>query len=200
MNNLIGITGKIGAGKSLCADYLTSQYGYEEYCFATPLKQIASVFGFTHQQLWGTQEEKLLIHPYWKVSGRTFLQILGTNLFRQHFSSVFSAALPEWNMQNSIWIECFKRKYEAEKNLKKFVVSDVRFKDEAKAIKDLGGTLIRIYRPSSEDNKGQETLHISENEINEIEVDYEILNNSSKEHVFEMLQKIVTKSTQSEKN
>lgn len=59
---IIGITGKIGSGKSTLSSYLTENHNYEEYSMAKPLKEIGKIFGFNDQQLYGTQEQKLEIH------------------------------------------------------------------------------------------------------------------------------------------
>ena len=56
---IIGITGKIGSGKSTLAQILEEKFGYTEYSMATPLKEIGRIFGFTEEQLYGTQEQKL---------------------------------------------------------------------------------------------------------------------------------------------
>lgn len=165
---LIGITGKIGSGKSTLAQYLVDQHGYEEYSFADPLKQIAMVLGFTEQQVYGTQENKLEIHPYWGISGREFLQKAGTELFRQELPRLIPS------MKN-IWIELFRLRYE--ENPKLYVVSDVRFLDEAKIIKELGGIVIRTKRTNlAVSDSKTELKHSSETEMERINVDYTIDN------------------------
>ena len=58
------------------------------------------------------------------------------------------------------------------------VIDDVRFLNEAKLINVFNGTLIRIRRPSLEQNKN-ENLHLSETEQDGILVDYDILNDGS---------------------
>lgn len=170
---IVGITGKIGSGKSTMANYLTSAHGYEEYSFAKPLKEIGRLFGFSDKQLYGTQEQKLEIHPYWGISARYFLQKMGTDLFRDLLPTV----IPEIKKgDNTIWVELFKLKYKEEPKL--YVVSDVRFLDEAKIIKDLGGIIIRTERNNSVTSEsGNEHLHKSELGIEKIVPDYVVDNN-----------------------
>jgi len=165
---IIGITGKIGSGKSTLASYLQKK-GYTEYSFAQPLKEIGRIFGFSDKQLFGSQQEKLEIHPYWKVSAREFLQRVGTDLFR--------VALPQSCPEMfSVWTRLFILKYSQEPG--NYVISDVRFLDEAKTIKDLGGVLIRTSRNCQDSSlSGTEHLHVSEVEMSQIEVDFTIDNN-----------------------
>lgn len=172
--NLIGITGKIGAGKSTLATIL-QKYGYTEYSFATPLKQIAEIFGFSKESLYGSQEDKLKIHEKWGISARYFLQKLGTDIFRISLKD----KIPEMKIDNSIWIELFKLKYNPSI---KTVISDVRFLDEAKAIKELGGIIIKIERTNNRYDKSSETnsnTHVSEIEMEQIRPDIIIQNDDS---------------------
>jgi len=160
---LIGITGRIGSGKSTLATNLVNTFNYKEYAFADPLKEICKVFGFTDKQLYGTQESKNSLHPYFGITARSFMQQLGTNLFRNYFKQAF----PELQLNNSVWVELFKMKYETEKELGyKYIISDVRFQDEADLIKRLGGIIIRTYR-----NQEEFSLHDSENDIDYISAD-----------------------------
>lgn len=178
--SLIGITGKIGSGKSTAASYLVKKYGMEEYAMAKPLKEIGKVFGFTDRQLYGTQEQKLEIHPYWGISAREFLQKVGTELFRDQLPVI----LPEMNIKRTIWCDIFRLKYlEHPVNT---VVSDVRFLDEEETIHELGGTVIRIVRPSLISS----SEHRSELEIDEIHAEHVIVNDGTLEDLYSKLDAI----------
>lgn len=167
---IIGLIGGIGSGKTTLTNYIVQNYDFTEYSFAEPLKQIGKIFGFTQEQLYGTQEQKLEIHSKWGISGRTFLQKIGTELFRGKLYDV----IPEMKGEDTIWIELFKTKYKQEP--KNYIVSDIRFLDEALAIKKLGGILIRLKRTNLED--GNEYNHTSEQQINKIQYDYFIDNDN----------------------
>ena len=140
--SIIGITGQMGSGKSTAASYLKEKYGYTEYAFANPLKDIAVVMGFNVDQVYGTQDQKLEINKMWGVSGREFLQKFGTDICRDTLPSLF----PNNDFgQNTIWIKLFE-KYCVDNPGVNIVVSDVRFPDEARFITSAGGSIIRIDR------------------------------------------------------
>lgn len=161
---IIGITGKIGSGKSTLANELVKA-GFKEYSFANPLKRIAEILGFDPKNLYGTQEEKLEIHPFWNVSAREFLQKVGTELFRENLPKL----LPTMNLKYSIWIQLFLLEYQ--KNPGNYVISDVRFLDEASAISKLNGKIIKTFRKNQ-----SQSNHKSEQEIDLIK--YDILVNN----------------------
>jgi ABC-type glutathione transport system ATPase component len=174
---ILGLIGKMGSGKTTLANILIEKYNFTEYTFAKPIKDIGEIFGFSQEQLYGTQSQKLEIHPYWGISGRIFMQKIG-QMFREHFKEV----IPEMKIQTP-FLEIFKSNFKQDCN---YVISDVRFKDEAEFIKSLGGVLIKIERnnlsQSSECNS-----HISETEMESIVFDYKIQNNSSLENLEEKI-------------
>jgi hypothetical protein len=162
---IVGITGKLGSGKTTLANNLI-EHKYEEYSFAEPLKRIAEILGFTKSQLYGTQEEKLEINELWGVSGREFLQRLGTEVFRKYIPTVF----PSLNTNVTIWAELFRQKYI--RHPKNYVISDTRFLDEEEVIRSLGGTIIKTVRASSvSSSSGNEHTHSSEIELERIRYD-----------------------------
>jgi len=166
---IIGITGKIGSGKTTLANYLVKSHNYTEYSMASPIKSIAQIFGYTHDQLNGSQQQKLEIHEHWGISGREFLQKVGTELFRDKIKEV----LP--NMK-SVWVDLFRLQYEKEP--KAYVISDIRFVDEANIIKQLGGIIIKVVRNSDVSSATRiEHVHKSELEMDSIPIDITIDNN-----------------------
>jgi len=167
---IIGITGKIGSGKSTVSNYIVNKYNYTEYSMASPLKEIASIFGFSHEQLHGTQEQKLQKHSVWDISARTFLQKVGTEMFRD-----IHTIIPDMKIEKTIWVDLFKQKYK--KDPKMYVISDVRFLDEANMIKELGGVIIKTVRINNISSESKiEHSHISETEMEQIQPDFVIDN------------------------
>lgn len=146
MSLLIGINGEIGSGKSTLTDYLVRAHGMAEYAFAKPLKDIAVTLGFQPHQVFGTQEEKLETNEFWGISGRKFLQVFGSEVCRDYVPTV----LPDMQFNDvTMWVRLFE-KFRMDHPNVNTVVSDVRFADESQKIKQLGGYIIRVVRPTQE--------------------------------------------------
>lgn len=167
-SNLIGIIGKKRVGKDTMADFIIKEYNYVKYSFANPLKEACRyIFQFNDEQLYGNLKETP--DARWNnITPRVILQTVGTQLFREDLN----IHLPELgNMEDTIWIHNFNLWYGNNKD-KKVVIPDVRFLDEAKAIKNNGGILIKIER----DNLNNTDLHKSEQELDDIIPDIIIKN------------------------
>lgn len=186
---LIGITGKIGSGKTTASRYLCNHWFFKEYTMAEPLKDIAKIFGFNEAELYGTQAQKLKIHPKWGISAREFLQKVGTDLFRDKLREV----IPDMKIEKSIWCDIFKLKYNKDCST---VVSDIRFVDEAQTIKELGGFIIHIERDSilnemASAHMASALTHRSELEMKDIEPDFYINNNGDVQQLYKELDRIL---------
>ena len=178
--SIIGLTGQMGCGKSTAATYITEKYGFTEYSFANPLKNIAVIMGFNNNQVFGTQEQKLEINNLWGVSGREFLQKFGTDVCRETLPGIFHN---HDFKQYTIWIKLFE-KYCADNPDLNIIVSDVRFPDEARFITSAGGSIIKIERDTKSAISSVNT-HKSEVPIPECYVSYVIKNNYSMKNLHE---------------
>lgn len=136
MNMLIGITGAAGSGKDTVADHLFAKHSFTPTSFARPLKQaVKDIFWLTDTEM-TDRDLKEKVNPFWGLSPRTIMQRFGTEAMRGTFG-------------NEIWIRTWHRVYQALADTDHIVVSDVRFEDEAKAVRDLGGKIIHIVRPNN---------------------------------------------------
>jgi dephospho-CoA kinase len=130
---LIGLSGKAGAGKSTVGDYLAGAHGYAQFAFAGALKEVVqTAFHFTEAQMVLGKEA---VDPRWGVSPRWCLQWLGTEVLR--------AKWPD------IWIRHLRQEildFLSINGQRPIVVTDVRFRDEAEALKAMGAVLVRIER------------------------------------------------------
>jgi hypothetical protein len=130
---LIGLSGKAGSGKSTAADYLTERYGYVQFAFAGALKEIVqTAFRFTAEQMTSGKE---VIDPRVGKSPRWCLQ---------HFGSAFREVWPE------VWIYNLRQEildFLAINGQHPIVVTDVRFRDEAEALRRMEAVLVRLRRP-----------------------------------------------------
>jgi len=128
--------------------WLEEQSGWEVKKFAGKLKQIASLLTGVEVAKFEDQEfKKLNLGPEWSVHGmpmtyREFLQKLGTDGLRH-------------GLHSNVWVNALFADYQcvpADRAPKgwdcdNWIITDVRFPNEAKAIKDRGGIIIRVDRP-----------------------------------------------------
>ena len=184
---LIGIIGCIGSGKTTVAEYLTKYFEMKEYSFASPIKNIATIMGFEHDEIYGTQEEKLKKNIYWRISGREFLQKFGTEIGREMMPKV----IPNMYMgeNDSPWIRLFEIEWARLKDremIPKMVVSDCRFEDEIKSIRNRGGFIVKIDRKVPR-KYGTEHHHASEKHIDSLYYDICIKNNGTKKELYDTI-------------
>ncbi len=174
---IIGLTGKKGSGKDTAAKYLVDNYGYERKAFADSLKQsVAALFDIPFEKvdeykvdLGGTlphveviidlgeyREQpgygRVLHHTQYSMSWREFLQRYGTESHREIFGYNFwvDQVLPYIDRDKAMW---------ASYTLQKYVISDVRFENEAARVRYYGGKIVEIMRPSLANVKD---AHVSE--------------------------------------
>lgn len=167
---IIGICGHKFSGKSTVANLLHNATCYPIVSFADKLKDITCILsGCTREDLEDYDFKELVnvpsyLKPYCgnaeNPTFRAFLQYFGSEVMR--------------SINDNIWIDCTL--LNSEENI---IVSDVRFPNEAKAIKERGGIVIKVVRP---DVKAEDS-HQSETLIDEIGADYLIWNASTLENL-----------------
>lgn len=135
---IIGIAGLKRAGKDTAADYLSVRYSLYKCAFADPVKRTAmQMFNLTEEQAWGLNgyDREQVTEP-WGISVREILQKVGTECARNVFREDF------WLVRLGDFLD--KTNYG-----RRFVVSDVRFDNEAHWIHERGGYVIKIIRPNA---------------------------------------------------
>lgn len=168
---IYGVIGKIGSGKTTLSNYLIEHHGFKRKAFADNLKEACRIiFGFTDEQLYGTQEQKETPDPRWYgVSPRQVFQFFGTECVRMKMNELMPG------IGEDIWIKSFELSLNPDENI---VVDDVRFNNEAEMIKKLGGKIVKIIKETSSKNDDVKN-HISETEQDGIIADYYIVNDST---------------------
>ena len=181
---LIGVTGFKRSGKDTLGDYLCEKHGFTKLSYASALKLACkAIFSFTDEQLYG-EEEKEKIDEYWKHSPREILQKVGTELFREKLAEVCD------HIDNDIWIRSVDRQMKMlhrtdPHKYDRFVVTDVRFDNEAHFIKKMNGKIFRVNRFDFEATyENLAKLHKSERSIPLIDVDEDIENKSTLEDLY----------------
>ena len=140
---IIGICGFIGSGKDTIADYLVNLHHFRRESFANTLKDaVAQVFGWDRTMLEGrtkqAREWREQVDPWWAerlgiphLTPRYILQQWGTEVCRKNF-------------HDDIWIASLENKLRNSKD--DVVISDCRFPNEIRAIKQAGGLVVRVVR------------------------------------------------------
>jgi len=159
---IIALCGLKGSGKTTLAKKLAQSYRRQP--FANPFYLMAETL-LAYQ---GATEEEISYlfnkgkeEPTEYLNGKSVrhaLQALGT----------------EWGRDcigKDIWIDVWERNF-IKDGRKPTVIEDMRFLNEAKVVKRLGGVLVRIERPGVE----LDPRHISELEQLRIQVDHTIVN------------------------
>jgi hypothetical protein len=138
---IVGLVGFIGAGKGTVADLLVDRHDFFKESFANSVKDAVSViFGWDRALLegdtpesraWREQNDKFWSEKLGKLfSPRLALQLMGTEAGRDVFHP-------------DLWVHTVQRRCSADKN---YVIADVRFPNEIKAIQKDGGIIVRVKR------------------------------------------------------
>ena len=168
---IIGLAGKARAGKTTAANYITIKYDIHEYAFADPLKTAAvELFGITRQMAYGYEYDREQIVNGWGISVREMLQKLGTECMRMNFGDDF------WTKRAEIAVSKYTH----------LIISDVRFDNEARWIKNKGGIVINITRASIDIDSN----HVSESGITEQH--YDIENSGNIRNMFNKIDSILS--------
>lgn len=156
-NLIVGITGPARSGKNEAETILQKYYGFRPDSFAAPIRELVMrLLGLkTLAELDAVKEI-----PQDLFGGKTpryVMQTLGTEWGREMISP-------------TLWVDSL---FYRNKNEVRLVISDVRFENEARAIKERGGYIIKVDRP---DVRISESSHASEAGIDEDLIDFFILN------------------------
>lgn len=180
---LVGLRGYAGAGKDEAAKGLLPE-GFNRVAFADALKDVLRevdpqiVTYLDGTDVWeDARLSRILTYEGWsgakeRPEVRQLLQRLGV--------AVRTYIDPD------AWATTALRKI-AKDGDGKYVITDVRFQNEAAAIRSLGGILVNIVRPGV----GPVNDHISESDLDGYSFDHTLLNDGSVELLHEKIRRIV---------
>lgn len=179
MPRLLGIAGKKSSGKSTLGDHLAAELGYTRYAFADKVKEAvvaldplvvgpATAFQFKPLNTLRREGESPVElmdrlkndHPEVRRTMQAMGNEVGQGIFGQDF-----------------WVDQVLGLYNTWTD-KLVCITDVRYPHEGKRIKALGGRILRIERPET-DNHGDG--HVSETSVDEVVWDLKVVNDSTVE-------------------
>lgn len=187
---ILAVYGKRFSGKTTIAEYLVQHYGFQEFSFASYLKQACCVmFGFSSEQV-TDPILKETVDPYWGVTPRAVLQTVGTDLFRDRLPQL----LPQLH---SIWVRRLVQDVQQHHRNhpdQPVVISDLRFPDEYKTMRDLGAYLVKVSRPAPAFDIHVASGHTSETALDNIFIytpDRLLMNDSTKQNLYAQVDRVV---------
>lgn len=157
---IIGISGKIGSGKTTISNFISCHEKTLILPFSQPLKQFATILG------WDGKKD---------IRGRRLLQLIGTECGREC-------------IDQDIWINKWMTMLnyvDSNSNNYYIIADDVRFQNEYDMIKNVGGIMLHIERSNLNYND-----HISEKSINRSEDDYVVNNNCNLKSLYKISTKL----------
>lgn len=166
MTIIVAICGKAGSGKDTAARILSEMLSFTRIAFADPLKEALAIIANEPVEYYHDNAKKEEICPLFNMTRREAMQKFGTEAVRGVLG-------------DNIWLE---RALQSIKTLQetrgrsRYVVTDCRFDNEARALKEHGAIIVEIERP---DHAPQTPKHSSERGISPELVDYIIVNDST---------------------
>jgi len=165
---LVGLAGRAGSGKSTCAAWLVEHRQAVEFSLAEPLKLLAmDVFGFSREQVFGTQKDKETVDLCVSVRDEQLAQSVldavpdagylreskrrevyaGRRVSPREMLIRLGNGARE-RIYKDVWLDaCLARIRERAAPLS--VVADVRYDSEAAALHKAGAKIIRLNCPDA---------------------------------------------------
>lgn len=128
---IIGISGKVCSGKDYTSKFIKNYFpdkNFEIKHFGYDVKKITSLLTGINMKTILSRKAKQIYLPEWGMTLGEMFQKVGTDCLRS-------------NLHEDVWILSLFSKYSDDQN---WIISDVRFNNEANYIKDHGGIIIRL--------------------------------------------------------
>lgn len=189
---------RIHSGKSIEGHHNST---FETRKFAGKLKQIGSLLTGIPVEKFEDQEFKKTDLPNeWvyvengyaarNMTVRDFLQKLGTEAMRDglHTNVWVNALFADYKAVVKEWDELGNDTLVEYPN---WILTDTRFPNELEAVKERWGISIRVARPDMQSLQAMVPAHASETALDNVEFDYEIINDGSIDDLIEKVKQIL---------
>jgi hypothetical protein len=184
---LIGICGRKRHGKDSVGRILRDNFSFRTTAFADPIKRIAmDVYGLSWEQCYGDGPEKEEVESKWGLSPRVIMQRIGTEVGRSIHTDTWVRHTLD-NIRSAADGKGFVERDDVGRRFNRipltvastlWAVTDVRFPNEAEAIRVAGGTVLKVVRPSL----GAPTdEHSSETSVDQVVADHTVVNDGTLE-------------------
>lgn len=174
MPRLIGVTGRARSGKDTLANFLVDNHGFVRLAFADALKEVVALVANEPVELYHDAVQKELLSEALEQTRRWALQVVGVSMRE--------------TLGPNVWVRRAMRKWD-EAGRPDTVISDVRFDNEAEAIRAVGGVVIEVVRPGA-GLTGEASRHVSEDGVRQDLIDFEFFNDRSLFEVAEEARKL----------
>ncbi len=155
---ILGFAGAARSGKDTAGAYFVEQYMFKHCSFAKPLKKACEVmFNLTTDQI---ANKETIIEP-WGLSPRQMYQKVGVEMRK--------------TIDPNIWLKNVEIEVDKCPGFS-FVITDVRFSNEALWIHNRGGKVIQVVR---DQELIKHSDHITEKGLLPEEIDYTLINNGT---------------------
>lgn len=174
---IIGVSGYARSGKDTIAEVLTMNYGFKRLAFADNIRKAVKVLDPILEN--GKRVNEMVKEFGWEVTKaqpemRRLLQVFGTEVGREMFGENF-------------WVDQVFRQIEAEDRDSNFIITDVRYPNEADLVRKKGGQIWRVNRSVIKPING----HSSEFAMDTYDFDRVITNDSDikdlESHIFSIM-------------
>jgi hypothetical protein len=174
MAPIYGISGRARSGKDTVGAFIKATAGGYTYSLAEPLRRMLNAgFGMNmHDKYWRDRKEEAT-PAFGGRSPRHLMQTLGTDWGRNLVSE-------------DLWVNLCAHQFRLRGP--GMIVTDVRFENEARWIRSMGGQVLHISRPQAEAVQA----HVSESGVVAFPDDWQVVNDSTLEQLMLRLRQLLT--------
>jgi hypothetical protein len=176
----IGISGWARAGKDTIADHMVENHGYVKMSLASPMKDALYAL-----------DPRITVNEVQNTSLRVAIDVYGWEGIKERSPDIrgllqrFGTEVGRVQWDENFWVDMALSRIP---DGSKVVFADVRFPNEANAIKELGGEIWRVERFDS----GPANNHISEHALDDYAFDHLIRNYNGLESLYQTVTTILT--------